>query len=145
MKLYLLTLLAAAALVACSETTDPNPVDPNPENGVTGADTTVVSQLGDTVNVDIWKANSTYLKSYSVFIFTPSKTQHNVTMSSPKGLSSGSVTVSVMKNEETLWQHTFTTDSTTWNVAGQIQGSIGTIKVQSTKATGRIEGRIGGR
>jgi len=145
MKQYMLALLAAATLVACSETTDPNPVDPNPDNGVTGADTTLVSQLGDIVKVDIRKGNSTFLKSYNVFMFSPSKTQHDVTLSSPKGLSSGSVTVSVMKNEETLWQHTFTTDSTTWNAAGQIQGSIGTIKVRSINATGRIEGSIVGR
>lgn len=120
-------------------------MDPNPDNGVTGSDTTTVSQLGDTVSIDIWKGNSTYQQSYTVYLLRPSKTLHDITMKSVKGLTSGSVTVSAMKNEETLWQHTFTTDSTTWNVTGQIQGAIGTIRVQSTAATGRIEGRFIGR
>lgn len=144
MKLYLLAFVAAAALVACSETTDSTPVDPNP-GGASGADTTTISQLGDTLKIDIRKDSSTFQRSYSVYLLTPSKLQHDITMTSPNGLSSGSVTVSVMKNEEALWQHTFTTDSTTWKVTGQVQGSISTIKVQSTNATGRIDGRIVGR
>jgi outer membrane biogenesis lipoprotein LolB len=145
MKNLFLAIAVAALLAACSsDTVDPTP-DPNPTDTVSGADTTFVQQLADTVAIDIWKGNSTYLKSYSVYLARPSKLQHDITFSSLKGLSSGSVTVSVMKNEETLWQHTFTTDSTTWNVTGQAQGSISTIKVQSSKATGRIEGRIIGR
>lgn len=145
MKYHALALLAALILAACSSSTDSTPIDPNPDNGVPGADTTLINQLGDTVTVDIWKGNSTYQQSYIVYLLQPSKTLHDITMRSPRGLTSGSVTVTVMKNEETLWQHTFTTDSTTWNVTGQAQGAIGTITVQSTSATGRIEGRIVGR
>lgn len=145
MKNITLSLLAALALVSCSETSDPNPVDPNPDNRVSGDDTTLVSQVGDTVSIDIWKGNSTFQRSYTVYMLKPSKTLHDITMKSVNGLTSGSVTVSVMRNEETLWQHTFTTDSTTWNVTGQAEGAIGTVRVQSTSATGRIEGRIIGR
>lgn len=145
MNYYALSLFAAMLLAACTSSTDTTPVDPNPDNGVTGADTTNVMQRDDTVSIDIWKGNSTYQQSYTVYMLRPSKTLHDVTMTSVKGLTSGSVTVSAMKNEETLWQHTFTTDSTTWNVTGQIQGAIGTIRVQSTAATGRIEGRFIGR
>jgi len=145
MKYYALSLFAAILLAACTSSTDTTPVDPNPNNGASGADTTSVSERGDTVKIDISKVNSTFQKSYTVYMLRPSKTLHDVTMTSVKGLTSGSVTVSAMKNEETLWQHTFTTDSTTWNVSGQIQGAIGTIRVQSTAATGRIEGRFIGR
>lgn len=145
MKYYALSLFAAILLAACTSSTDTTPVDPNPNNGASGADTTSVSERGDTVKIDISKVNSTFQKSYTVYMLRPSKTLHDVTMTSVKGLTSGSVTVSAMKNEETLWQHTFTTDSTTWNVSGQIQGAIGTIRVQWTAATGRIEGRFIGR
>jgi hypothetical protein len=145
MKRYLLSLLAAGTLASCSNTSDSTPIDPKPDNGVSGTDTTLINQIGDSVKVDIRKDSSTYQRSYTVYLLKPSKTLHDITMSSPKGLTSGRVTVSVMKNEETLWQHTFTTDSTTWNVTGQAQGAIGTIRVQSTSATGRIEGRIVGR
>jgi len=145
MKYYALSLFAAILLAACTSSTDTTPVDPNPNNGASGADTTSVSERADTVKIDISKVNSTFQKSYTVYMLRPSKTLHDVTMTSVKGLTSGSVTVSAMKNEETLWQHTFTTDSTTWNVSGQIQGAIGTIRVQSTAATGRIEGRFIGR
>lgn len=145
MKYYALSLFAAILLAACTSSTDTTPVDPNPNNGASGADTTSVSERGDTVKINISKVNSTFQKSYTVYMLRPSKTLHDVTMTSVKGLTSGSVTVSAMKNEETLWQHTFTTDSTTWNVTGQIQGAIGTIRVQSTAATGRIEGRFIGR
>ena len=145
MKYYALSLSAALLVAACASSTDTTPVDPNPNNGASGADTTSVSERGDTVKIDITKANSTFQKSYTVYMLRPSKTLHDITMKSVNGLTSGSVTVSVMKNEETLWQHTFTTDSTTWNVTGQAQGAIGTVRVQSTSATGRIEGRIVGQ
>lgn len=145
MKRRALPLAAAIALAAWSCSTDTTPVDPNPDSGVSGADTTSVYERDDTVTVDISKGNSTFQKSYTVYMLKPSKTLHDISMQSAQGITSGSVTVSVMKNEETLWQHTFTTDSTTWTVTGQAQGSIGTIRVQSTSATGRIIGRIIGR
>lgn len=140
MKNYILALLAAGTFVACSDTD--TTVDPNIEDS---SDSSTVIQYDDSIHVEIAKANSSLQLSYPVYVLRPSRTLHDISLRSAAGIASGSITVAVMKNEETLWQHTFTTDSTTWNVTGQIQGAIGTISVQSTKATGRVEGYVVGR
>lgn len=141
MKLIAIALATAAIIAACSSDDSNSTNPPDTSSG----DTTNLSQRNDTINLDIRKQNSSLPRMFTVYDILPSPTLHDITMSSAAGIKSGTITVAVMKNEETLWQHTFTRDSTTWNVTGQAQGAISTIRVLSSSATGSITGRIVGR
>ncbi len=139
---YLAVVLTAACTIAACSSSDSNSTNP-PDTS--SGDTTNLSQINDTISLDIRKLNSSLPRTFTVYDFRPSPTLHDIAMSSATGIKAGTITVAVMKNEETLWQHTFTKDSTTWNVTGQAQGAISTIKVLSSSATGNITGRIVGR
>ncbi len=141
MKLIAIALATAAIIAACSSDDSNSTNPPDTSSG----DTTNLSQRNDTINLDIRKLNSSLPRAFTVYDMRPSPTLHDITMNSAMGVKSGTITVAVMKNEETLWQHTFTKDSTTWNVTGQAQGAISTIRVLSSSATGSITGRIVGR
>lgn len=141
MKYLTVALTAACTIAACSSSDSNSTNPPDTSSG----DTTNLSQRNDTISLDIRKLNSSLPRTFTVYDVRPSPTLHEISMSSATGIKAGTITVAVMKNEETLWQHTFTKDSTTWNATGQAQGAISTIKILSSSATGSVTGRIVGR
>lgn len=133
LRAVLLPLFIALVMFvgACSD--EDNPVDPAPSS----LDTLSITNVNDDVDILVKATDFTGSQTSFVRFFGTGLASHSIELEADS-ITKGSIAISLVNSSEVVWQHTCTTDSTTWKVSGETGSPYSGIRVQGVSASGRI-------
>jgi len=141
------TLLSALALasilfVACDTKDDDNPIIPPNDS----KDSTRIMSANETVTATTTKVKVTSDQKWTIYdgLIPRSYNTHDVTITA-SAFTAGTIVVSYLRNDTTVFTHTVTTDTTTWLKAAQVVSKFTNVRFNATNATGVVTAKCVGK